>query len=232
MTRDEEIDREAPEDLAAQLRHARFAGLMRRHTKADHDRAEHSDFARALVDATLSREAYRELLGQLLLIYEALEERGSELEHDPLAARFIDPALRRVPAIARDLAFFDDSAAPLRVSPLPVTVQYIERIRNTGPIEFIAHHYTRYLADLSGGQDIGRALKEAWGLDEDGIRYYLFPRIPDIKAFKRRYRARLNELPLDDIGKRTLIEEVRVAYEFNIAALDAFASRFPTEANA
>ena len=49
---------------------------------------------------------------------------------------------------------------------------------------FVAHHYTRYLGDLSGGQAIGRLMKRHFGFETNGILFYLFDQIADPKAFK------------------------------------------------
>src|SRR5688572_12209757 len=73
-----------------------FSKLIRSGTWSDHGRAEGSDFEQALVFGSISREAYRDLLGNIHPVYSALEERGSALKDDPVVAPFIDHVLDRL----------------------------------------------------------------------------------------------------------------------------------------
>ncbi|MBK0296324.1 biliverdin-producing heme oxygenase, partial [Bacillus sp. S34] len=68
------------------------------------------------------------------------------------------------------------------------------------PGGFVAHHYTRYLGDLSGGQMIGRMLAEQFGFETNGILFYIFDQVADPSAFKDTYRAQLDaaQQQLDD----------------------------------
>ena len=62
----------------------------------------------------------------------------------------------------------------------------------TWPGGFVAHHYTRYLGDLSGGIFIGRVMQRRFGFDTNGIGFYLFADIADPRAFKDVYREQLD----------------------------------------
>jgi heme oxygenase len=192
-----------------------FSKLIRSGTWADHGRAEGSDFEQALVYGTVSREAYRDLLGQLWFVYKALEERALELSGDPVVAPFIDPVLNRLALIERDLEHFYGPLWRDNITPIPVSLEYAERIRTASPARFVAHHYTRYLADLSGGQDIQRGLAKGFGEATEGLRFYVFD-IPDVMAFKVGYREKLDSIAVSTEDKLTMIEEVALAYEYNI----------------
>lgn len=89
----------------------------------------------------------------------------------------------------------------------------------------MAHHYTRYLGDLSGGQAIGRVLDRAFDLQGDGLSFYQFPM--RAKPYKDAYRARLDGLglDLDDIDR--VVDEVKVAFALNQALFDELTANLP-----
>jgi heme oxygenase len=106
-------------------------------------------------------------------------------------------------------------------------VQRIQTLAPDDPIAWIAHGYTRYLADLSGGLVIDKAITAAYGLEQDGRRLYTFdlPAGVDPKTWKNAYRQLLNVLDLDTPTAVRLIEEALVAYQCNIALNDALVER-------
>src|SRR5690606_1956781 len=56
---------------------------------------------------------------------------------------------------------------------VPTTVEYVGRLDEAAAAwhgAFVAHHYTRYLGDLSGGLMIGAAIRKQYGLEVDGDR--------------------------------------------------------------
>ena len=210
--------------LAEELTAKPLSQLLRRETWTDHERAQFSPFELSLAEGTISKEGYAELVANVYPVYTALEERLQTLAEDPLVGQFHIDELARVPFLERDLAFFYGPGWRDEISVLPGTEEYVERIRSVGPVGFVAHHYTRYMADLSGGLMIYAALRKAWGSD-DGLAYYDFSAIGDPVGFKNAYRQALNDLPLDADGKLELIEETMVAYEFNIEMGKALADR-------
>jgi heme oxygenase (biliverdin-producing, ferredoxin) len=204
-----------------------FAGVMRKATWKDHRRAETSTFETALVDGSMTEAPYADLLVQLLPVYHALEAREAELAGDPLLKGLLEPGLHRAASIENDIqTFLGDAPRP---EMLPVSVEYAERVRNADAPRFIAHHYTRYLADLSGGFMIHDGLTKAFGDPDRGLSYYRFPAIPDPIAFKVGYRDAINDLPVDDETKIQIVEEVAIAYEFNIEMVAELATRHGLE---
>jgi heme oxygenase len=82
----------------------------------------------------------------------------------------------------------------------------------------IAHAYTRYLGDLSGGQILKRLARGGMQLPEGkGTAFYEFTAIPDAKAFKRDYRKVLNSLPLDSTTCEQIVAEANLAFGLNMA---------------
>ena len=171
-----------------------------------------------LMDGRIDLVGYQAMVTQHLHIYEALESVADELRNDPVAGPFISDQLTRVPSIRADLAFLrGETSASLE--PLPATEAYVERIRQTAdwPGGFVAHHYTRYLGDLSGGLAIGATVARTYGFTpgEDGVRFYQFEQVRKPKTFKDEYRARLDSTPWDGDERDQVIDEVLAAYRLN-----------------
>lgn len=164
------------------------------------------------------KEDYIALVTQHYFIYEALEGVGERMRQDPTAASFISDKLTRLPALEADLAFLIGPEWRDAIAPLPSTLRYVERIREVGATwvgGFVAHHYTRYLGDLSGGIFIGRIMQRRFGFETNGIGFYLFDDIADPRAFKDVYREQLNAAPWDEAERERVIDEVLLAYQFN-----------------
>ena len=232
MEKVEESIKRMPEGLLDELSQQKLSKVMRRQTWPDHERAEHSVFEVALVRGTVPRDAYADLLAQVWHIYDALEARAEELKDDPLAGGVIFPELHRKEAIEADLEFYAGSDWAEKYPIMPVTEEYRDRIRSATPSQYVAHHYTRYLADLSGGFDIDRGISGAFGLEgENGRRYYQWPGIPDAMAFKKQYREVLSEMPVSVEEKRSIIQEVLYAYELNIEMVEILADRYDMRGN-
>ena len=212
------------EKMTKNLADKDLSQALRRSTWPDHERARHSAFEMSLVDGSVTEPAYRELVAQMLPVYEALEARAEELKGDPIGGPVVFPELNRAQALREDLEFYfgPDGAGDVEI--LPIAREYADRIKNSTPIQFVAHHYTRYLADLSGGLMIFEALKRNFGREEDGLRYYIFPGI-DANEFKEQYRDVLDGLPLDATQKWDVIEESLVAYEYNVDIANQLAER-------
>lgn len=200
------------DDLATEPFHV----LMRKGTWRDHRRAESSDFEVALVQGEVTPTAYADLLIQMLPVYETLERRAVELKEHPHIKGLHDERLNRVPSIEADLEHFLGADWRTSSEILPITKEYVERIESASPAQFAAHHYCRYLADLSGGFDIHAGLVKGFGDPVNGLTYYDFDILGDVNAYKMQYRMALSSLDLTPDEKLETIEEVAIAYEFNI----------------
>ncbi|MEV7214408.1 biliverdin-producing heme oxygenase [Kitasatospora cineracea] len=218
-------------------RPAAFSALLRTASAEEHQAAEQSSFMGDLLGGRLGRPAYTDLTGQLRYVYRALESRLDTLAAHPVAGPLIDRALLRTAAIERDL---DHLAGPdwrRTLAPLPATealVARIEELAETWPAGYLAHHYTRYLGDLSGGQIIRGVAERTWGFERkgDGVRFYVFEEIDNPAAFKRDYRARLDaagEL-MDEVERRRVAEECKRAFVLNGAIFAELGGRYPLSA--
>jgi len=195
-----------------------FSTALRERSRSAHSGSEHAGFMDDLMRGRGTRDDYVALVAQHWFIYEALETAAATMRDDPIAAAFISDKLTRLPAIESDLAFLIGDDWRERIEPLPTTRRYVERIREVGaswPGGFVAHHYTRYLGDLSGGLFIGKLMARQFGFETNGIGFYLFDEIADPAAFKDVYREQLDAVAWDAAERERVIDEVLVAYQFN-----------------
>ncbi|GAB3237527.1 hypothetical protein GCM10027447_36720 [Glycomyces halotolerans] len=182
-----------------------------------------------LFDGTLPVGDYTRWHAQQYFVYEAIEAAGERWRGHPVAGAFVFDELLRAEAIAADLEFLIGPGWRAVAAPLESTSRYVERIErsaNADPGGYIAHSYTRYLGDLSGGQAFGKAARRAYGFAERGAAFYRFASIDDIGAFKNEYRSRLDAAALGESERRAVIDEVLGAYDYNGALLEELAAGF------
>ena len=87
-------------------------------------------------------------------------------------------------------------------------------------VRYLAHHYTRYLGDLSGGQAIAALVARHYGATPDQLGFYRFEIADDgIVRYKRGYREAMNALALSPDEVDVLIDEVRTSFRMNSADL-------------
>ncbi|NJP67443.1 heme oxygenase (biliverdin-producing) [Streptomyces spiramenti] len=200
-----------------------FSTQIREASHQQHTEAENSSFMSDLLGGGLGVEAFRLYTEQLWFVYRALEAPTAQLAADPVAGPFVRPELARVAELERDLDHMHGSAAWRdEVRPLPATAAYAERITETATGwtgGYVAHHYTRYLGDLSGGQVIRSIAEKTWGFEPkgDGVRFYVFEGIGNPAAFKREYRTLLDAVPGDDAERLRIVEECKRAFSLNSA---------------
>ncbi|MFT4043472.1 MAG: biliverdin-producing heme oxygenase [Gordonia sp. (in: high G+C Gram-positive bacteria)] len=197
---------------------------LRSATAVAHQQAESSTFVGDLMSGRLDAHQYRRLAEQLYFVYVALESVGDGLAGDPVADAVLDDRLRRAPRLAADLA--ELGVDPVAVTPLSATRRYVEDIESTrtDAARFVAHHYTRYLGDLSGGQIVAHHIRQHYGLDESALSFYSFDGIDKLKRYKDAYRERIDALPLDGDGVERLVAAAIGAFGHNQALFAELAS--------
>ena len=212
-----------------------FAARIRRATMVEHREAETRTFISRLMAGTVPPTGFAQLTAQYLVIYRELETAAGLMRDDATAGAFADPALFRVPALEADLAHLHGPGWESAVTTLASTRRYADHLREhcrTSPAHFVAHHYVRYLGDLSGGRLIGRTLTEKYGLGHDGTSFYRFERIGDPRAYKKAYRERLDALDLPEEQLAVVLAEARLAFGFNSAVLTELGAIHPDLASA
>ncbi|MGV0625413.1 biliverdin-producing heme oxygenase [Mycolicibacter minnesotensis] len=197
---------------------------MREGSQAAHDAAEGSAYMAQLLDGKVNQQGYIDYLSRLRMVYAALEDAIRAHRGDAVVAAVYDPALERLGAIDADLEQWTGGAAAAPADS-PAARAYCDRIAAASPGALVAHHYTRYLGDLSGGQAIGRILDRTFELDGAGLSFYVFPMRP--KPYKDAYRARLDALGLSPQDVEAVVEEVRQAFRMNQDLFDELGENLP-----
>ncbi|HEY9375122.1 biliverdin-producing heme oxygenase [Streptomyces sp.] len=212
-----------------------FSTLIRTASHEQHTEAESSSFMTDLLGGRLGVDAYARYTEQLWFVYRALEQGAEILRADPVAGPFIQPELFRTAALEQDLAHLRGADWRAGLSPLPATSAYATRVAECArdwPAGYVAHHYTRYLGDLSGGQIIRDRAERTWGFARkgDGVRFYVFEDIANPAAFKRGYRELLDGVNADDLERQRIVDECKRAFDFNGAMFRELANEFPLSA--
>ncbi|GAA3489777.1 MULTISPECIES: heme oxygenase (biliverdin-producing) [Streptomyces] len=212
-----------------------FSTQIRVASHEQHTEAETSTFMSDLLGGRLGVAAYTRYTEQLWFVYKALEDAAGPLGDDPVAGPFIQPELMRVAELERDLAHLRGADWRDGLVALPSTAAYAARVTEcaaTWPGGYVAHHYTRYLGDLSGGQIIRDRAEKTWGFARkgDGVRFYVFEGVANPAAFKRNYRELLDAVPADELEKKRIIEECKRAFDFNGSVFRELGGEFPLSA--
>ncbi|MEU3048731.1 MULTISPECIES: biliverdin-producing heme oxygenase [unclassified Streptomyces] len=212
-----------------------FSTQIRVASQEQHAEAETSPFMARMLGGSLGVEAFARYTEQLWFVYRALEGGAGRLAGDPVAGPFVRPELMRTAALERDLEHLRGVRWREGLTALPSTAAYAARIEEctrTWPAGYIAHHYTRYLGDLSGGQIIRDRAERTWGFARkgDGVRFYVFEEVANPAAFKRTYRELLDAVRADELVRQRIVEECRRAFAFNGAVFRELDQEFPLSA--
>ncbi|WP_406149625.1 heme oxygenase (biliverdin-producing) [Streptomyces sp. NBC_01012] len=212
-----------------------FSTLIRTASHEQHTEAESSSFMSDMLGGRLGVDAYTRYTEQLWFVYRALEDGAQALREDPVAGPFIQPELMRTAELERDLGHLRGEGWREGLEPLPATAAYAARVAECArewPAGYVAHHYTRYLGDLSGGQIIRGTAEKTWGFARkgDGVRFYVFEQISNPAAFKRGYRELLDAVNADDLEKQRIIDECKRAFALNTAVFHELGEAFPLSA--
>lgn len=208
-----------------------LSALMREGSRNEHEAAEGSNFMEELLAGRLSPTGYVCYLVRLRSIYATMEAVGHELVADPVASVVLDPALERLTALEADITYWSARArVEVPAVESPAVDAYVARLKETanwGGL-FVAHHYTRYLGDLSGGQAIAKILSRAYELDGTGVAFYEFPAIEKLKVYKDSYRAALDSLQMHESDRFRVLDEVKTAFNLNQAVFEELTTQLPT----
>ena len=114
----------------------------------------------------------------------------------PALGRLVDYRLDRAPAIEADLVALCGERWSQGIPLLAAGELYARRIAKAAEgdgTRLIAHAYTRYLGDLSGGQILQRLLARSLDLRPSELSFYDFSRFSDLDALKADYRQALDQ---------------------------------------
>jgi heme oxygenase len=149
-----------------------------------------------------------------------MEEEMERHQKHPILSKIYFQQLNRKKSLEQDLAYYYGSNWREQVAPSPAAKDYVQRIREvsaSAPELLIAHSYTRYIGDLSGGQILKKIAQQGMNLSEgEGTAFYEFKEIPDEKAFKGNYRKALDELPIDEATADRIVDEANATFGLNM----------------
>lgn len=152
----------------------------------------------------------------------ALEEENAKHANHPLFKAIHFPKeLNRGQLLEEDLEFYYGPDWKEQIEISPATEEYVNRLREVSsqdPSLLIAHHYSRYLGDLSGGQILKKMVKKALDLPQsgEGVRFYDFDHVPEAKKFKNMYRSNLDKLGIGKEKADEIVNEANAAFLLNI----------------
>ena len=187
-------------------------------TKVSHSAAENTKFVSSFLKGVVSKDNYKQLVTNFYYVYRAMEEEIEKQNDFPLH----DKLLTRTNKIEQDLRYYYGVMWRDKIIPSQATANYVKRIQvisETSPYLLVAHHYTRYMGDLSGGQILASITKSALNLNDEGLKFYEFD-IPDTKEYKTKYRQTLDSLPISDTQISMLIDEANYAFKLNMLLFD------------
>jgi heme oxygenase len=195
-----------------------IAEIIRNASRPQHKETENSSFIMDLMQGKLNLEAYAKYLTNLAWLYESLEAKVRSGSAFTSSEDIWDEKLVRLDAITQDLEALGVHDWKNTTSPSTAMTSYIEHINSLeGKSDFrlVAHHYTRYLGDLSGGQAIAALVGRHYGATSDQLNFYRFQQIDDIVRYKDSYRAALDSLEISSEQIEELVKEVQLAFAFN-----------------
>ena len=208
-----------------------LSARLRAGTAEVHAQTEAVPFLVELAAGRVGAPAVAAYLSRLLPVYDALEELAVTWRDDPAVAPLLVPGLERADRLRADLVRLGEPALgdPALGEPAPgasvAAAGYAERVRRTGSgaPAYVAHHYTRYLGDLSGGQVVGAALRSSLGLE---LSFFAFPGLRG-PAVKRAYREALDALPWSPAEQEACVREAGTAFRWNAVLADELAVPSP-----
>ncbi|WJZ03226.1 heme oxygenase (biliverdin-producing) [Corynebacterium freiburgense] len=200
---------------------AQLSAELKTSTAEAHERAEHSTFMEQLLNGNADVADFIALQEQSWFVYSALENAARKVADNPIAAGVVDPVLDRVPSLEADLDHLHGGKEWREtVTALPATQAYVDRLNEiaetSDAARLVAHHYVRYLGDLSGGQVIGRMMQRHYDVAPEGVTFYNFEGIEKVKPYKDNYRAALDAIELSDADRARLLDEAGDAFLMNL----------------
>ena len=197
----------------------KFMMDIREKTSLLHSAAENTGYIKKLVDGAASVDGYAEYIYNLEKMYKAIEDALDKNENNSAVKPFVTKELYRSELMRKDLEFLlgDKLDSMKLLASTEACVAKIEELSESKPELVVAYAYTRFLADLFGGRTFLSLLSTSYKISNEGLNYYQFPEINDLRGYVIKYHNMLAEINLSDDMKVDFINEVNNAYIYNIA---------------
>ncbi|YP_003359246.1 heme oxygenase (plastid) [Cryptomonas paramecium] len=204
-----------------------LATQLKEGTAKSHSLVENIKFIKMFISGVLTKTSYRKLLANLYFIYSSLENEIDKHNSNPLIGPINFQTLHRKKSLEKDLKYYYGENWKSLIKPSKATLIYTQRIEKISahkPELLIAHAYTRYLGDLSGGQLLKKITKKSLQLQEEGagLDFYNFKNIENLQEFKKIYKDALNSLQLDRDCTNSIIAEANTAFKLNMSIFQEF----------
>lgn len=197
----------------------KFMMDIREKTSLLHSAAENTGYIKKLVDGNASVEGYAEYIYNLEKMYKAIEDALDKNENNNVVKPFVTKELYRSKLMRKDLEFLlgDKLNSIKLLASTEACVAKINELSETKPELVVAYAYTRFLADLFGGRTFLSLLSTNYKISNEGLNYYQFPEINDLRGYVMKYHNMLADIDLSDEMKIDFINEVNNAYIYNLA---------------
>ncbi len=192
---------------------------LREGTAKSHSMAESTAFIASFLKGVVNKESYRKLVGNFYFVYRALEAALTRHQNHRVLQGLYFPELWRQGSLEADLAYYYGENWREKVQPSPACRAYVQRIEEIAerqPELLVAHAYTRYMGDLSGGQILKKIAKQAMGLHDGGTAFYEFEAIRNHGEFKKQYRRALDTVPVDAATADAIVTEANHSFHLNM----------------
>nr|YP_010988292.1 Heme oxygenase [Rhodochorton tenue]WOK79488.1 Heme oxygenase [Rhodochorton tenue] len=197
-----------------------LAEQLRIGTTKSHSMAENVSFVKSFLGGVVDKNSYRKLVANLYFVYLAIEEQMLANKLHPAIQPIYFPALNRQVSLEQDLCYYYGDDWRNQIAASEATQVYVRRIHEVGlnqPELLVAHAYTRYMGDLSGGQILKKIAQNAMQLkDNEGTAFYNFENIEDDHEFKATYRSQLDIIPVSQNQVSDIIAEANIAFTLNM----------------
>lgn len=197
-----------------------LATQLREGTSKSHSMAENVSFVKSFLGGVVDKDSYRKLVSNLYFVYSAMEEAMERNKHHPLLLPIYFRELNRCRSLEKDLEYYYGSDWRNSISISDATQMYVDRINTLSrekPELLIAHAYTRYLGDLSGGQILKKIAQRAMNLPSgQGLAFYDFEQVADEQEFKQNYKKALDSLSLDSKLADQVVAEANLSFNMNM----------------
>uniref|UniRef100_A0A6A7FUD6 Heme oxygenase n=1 Tax=Hirondellea gigas TaxID=1518452 RepID=A0A6A7FUD6_9CRUS len=212
------------EDIPEEKSDLEFSKSIKNESWEAHEHATTHPFMNIFMKGDISFEQYRQFVQNLYFVYLTLEsEMDRNAQNEIINAIHMPKILSRVALFENDLSYLFGENWRSLISPSDSINKYTKRIQFIGenhPELLVAHHYIRYMGDLSGAQILGRKAQKIFSLPESGIgiNFVKFSELPtkeEMFQFKNRYRKILDNLPLSEKIQKEIIDEVNLAFTLN-----------------
>ena len=196
-----------------------FITQIRKRSGLLHQANEHTGFIKRITDKNASVEGYAEYILNLSAMYKAIEDGLDKHADNHVVKDFVTKELYRSSLINKDLEHLlgEKTSSIELLASTKACVSRINEVSNKNPELLVAYAYTRFLADLFGGRMFFELFTEHYKIGVEGLNYYNFDGLGDMRGYAMQYAAKLSKINLPDNLKEEFLNEVTNAYVYNLA---------------